>query len=309
MTTYLYTHNDLDALGCAIVTRLLYGESIKISYNSPFAIDESLIQALETENFEDSDQMLVADISPSKETCVKINEAYKKGLRVQLIDHHKTKMWINKYKWAICDDTSACGAKLLWIYNSPAHETIKNDAEYTQLIEAINAWDLWKTESPHRARGEELNSLLKFIGKTEFLESFLKNPQADSATPYSHIIGYLQRNRDKYVKRIIKDQLRKTNYHMDDLGNTYKIIFAGDYISEVGNAALNDEDSEDLKYVVIVNPNYGACSLRSRAGEVDVSAVAKRLGGGGHAGAAGFHLNSKERIARMVVKLLSTMDS
>jgi len=303
MGTRIFTHNDADAVGCVLVAKRFCAPITSISYNSYQSIDKNLIEFLEAGDF--TDTILIADISPSEETCQKLDTAYKQGAHIQLIDHHKTKMWINKYKWAICDDSTACAAKLLLLYYA------KNDGDqkFRDLIEAINAWDLWKLGSKHRARGEQLNTLLKFIGKKEFLRSFGTNPSADMESPYVEILSYLEKSKNAYVKRVIKEQLRKTEYRMDDLGNTFKIIFATDYISNIGNAALEDEDSEDLKYVVIINPAYGTCSLRGRPGETDVSAIAQKLGGGGHAAAAGFKIDSKERISRHVANLLGRIDS
>jgi len=308
MATYLYTHNDLDALGCAIVAELVYGNVTSTSYNSYQTIDGNIDRLLETGIGEDN-LLLIADICPSEETCEKLDAAHRAGNRIQLVDHHKTKMWVNKYKWAICDDSTACGAKLLWLLNKQAHQNIQDAEEYSKLIEAINAWDLWKLDSEHRERGERLNTLLKFIGRKEFLASFQKNPNADKAIPYAHVINYLEKSKNDYVKKVLREQLHKARYYMDDLGNTFKILFVTDYISDVGNAALADKDSEDLKYVVMINPVYGTCSLRAREGEIDVSTIAQRLGGGGHRAAAGFKTDVKERIERQIYKLLTKIDS
>jgi len=300
---HIFTHDDLDGVGPVILCNAAKMDLSTVIYNNYESIDHNLNAFLESNEYAANDTLLITDITPSEEMCEKLDTYHRNKIKVILLDHHKTKSWVSNYSWATYESTS-CGTRLVLQYLQP---NIPDKDLYFELVEAINAWDLWKLQSNFRTRGENLNTLLRFIGTHDFVETFSTNPTADNEKPYSLIIQYLNKNKEEYVKKVIEDQLLQAAYHMDDLGNTYKILFATDYISEVGHAALVHPDCEDLKYIVIVNPTIGMCSFRSK--DVDISNIAKKLGGGGHPSAAGCRIDSKSKIERYVVSLLDRLDN
>lgn len=89
---------------------------------------------------------------------------------------------------------------------------------------------------------------------------------------------------------------------MDKNSNRYIIVFATDYVSDIGNRILRSKDFADLDYVAIINPSRDTCSLRSQ-GKFDVASIAKQLGGGGHKNASGFHTNITETVEKKIVRL------
>ena len=92
-------------------------------------------------------------------------------------------------------------------------------------------------------------------------------------------------------------------------GKTFKILIAEDYIRDLGQAALADEDSEDLHYVAIVSPLNNTVSLRSRNNEdIDVAKIAKAFNGGGHFHASGFQVDWKRNLKNKIFKLLNGLN-
>jgi nanoRNase/pAp phosphatase (c-di-AMP/oligoRNAs hydrolase) len=181
---------------------------------------------------------------------------------------------------------------------------------YLDFVNAVTAWDLWQIESPHRKRGENLTSLLGFIGKEEFVTRFVHDPDADQrpTSTLEAIIRHLNARKERYVAQVLKEQLTHARYRMDGLGNTFKIIFATDYISEIAHAALKQPDCEDLHYICVINPVTNSCSLRSREGETDIGQIAKLVGGGGHASASGFPAKMTNLIEETIFKLLNSIE-
>jgi oligoribonuclease NrnB/cAMP/cGMP phosphodiesterase (DHH superfamily) len=179
---------------------------------------------------------------------------------------------------------------------------------YKEFVQAVAAWDLWILDSPQRQRGENLNNLLGFIGREAFVDAFVKDPNADELPTFKEITKFLVARRDRYVRQVLKEQLESSDARLDGFGNVFKIIFATDFISEIGHAVLDHPEAEDLKYVCVVNPVTNTCSLRSRDGETDIGKIAAMCDGGGHHSAAGFPVPFKEHLTEMIFGILNKLN-
>jgi len=310
---HLKTHNDLDAAACRIILEAAGNTISSTSYHDYNTIDESITYFIKNKKFKDGDTLVIADICPTQGVCEFIDRETPPGLTVDLIDHHKTRDWANKYKWAkIAQGTSAAALVFDKYYREPlpsaGYRAPSRRADYEKFVEAVTAWDLWQLSSPERKRGENLNSLLGFIGKDEFTCKFVDEPWCDLKEPLVSITKFLITRRDRYVLQVIKDQLEMVPQRMDGLGNKFKVIFCTDFHSEVGHAVLMHPDGEDLDYVCIVNPVSNSCSMRSRTPGVDISRIAKIVGGGGHNAAAGFPADFTKNIELTVYKILNSID-
>lgn len=312
---YIFSHSDLDGAASVTLCKLVYGDQLKsikfCNYNN---IDKELSKFLDEKVEENAQQeypdiplLLITDICPSDSILQRIHATT--HLAPFLLDHHKTKEQIlSKYSWAKFDKTK-CGTELVlaFLNNSPTNKYGKLFPEVDEWVASVSAWDLWKLSDPRRKRSEQLNMLCFFLGMEEFVNIFSKNINADQLDNYKQLIEYLEKNKKEYVNRIIKEQLRKTEYCMDGFGHTFKIIFASEYISDIGQAALADEDSEDLHFIAIVNPLTNTVSLRSRENEaIDVAKIAQAFNGGGHFHASGFHLDWKRPLKNKIFKLLNS---
>ena len=198
MVCHLKLHNDFDAVGCRIVAEASGLEIASTSYHTYKTIDESIVNYIKNKEFSNGDRLLICDICPNRETALLIDKEVKNGLNITLIDHHKTRAWVEKYVWA----------------------TVNLETSATET-----AWDIWKLESPYRARSEQMNTLLGFIGKDAFVKAFLENINADTAEPFKTIIGYLIARKKRYVSQVIRNQLEKTRCYVDGFRNRFKIIF------------------------------------------------------------------------------------
>lgn len=307
MVTHLKTHNDLDGVGCKIALTVAVGPLASFEYHTYATIDDAIVDFVRQRQYSPGDTLVLADICPTQSVCHLLDSDPPEGLTVRLYDHHKTRNWVGKYSWATINQEK-CGTELVFdAYCSQIQESTRE--LYRELCETIGAWDLWKKNSPLRKRGENLNTLLGFVGKEEFSRMFSRDPFADSASLIREIVRYLNARRDRYVHQVLKDQLQKAAYHRDGFGNTFKILFTTDYLSEIGEAALAYPDSEDVHYVCLINPDTNTCSLRARTGEIDVSTVAKAVNGGGHQAAAGFQVAFTEQIEEQVAGLLRDIES
>ena len=278
----LITHRDLDGVGCAVLAKKFLNIS-DIVYCTYDNIDETI------KNTDPKQTIIITDICPSQDVCKNFN----KFDDLILIDHHKTKIWLNKYKWAIFDQ-SKCGT---WLFSEWLLKNHVLEDDVINFCEAINAWDLWKLDSPYRTRGENLNNLLRFIGFDEFVDKFSKDIKAD-INQFSELISILDKRKIRFIKETVDKQLPQAMMRKDGKGRKYKILVVNEYVSEIGEEVLTRD--KEIDYVVMLS--WNKCFLRSK--KVDVSRIAKNLGGGGHAGAAGFIYNSRSKIESYIQRLL-----
>lgn len=298
------THNDLDAAGTVIVVTAAKIKIKRVMYNTYQTIETNLAEDIKQKNV----PVLITDICPSHGMCDILNTV---PTPIALFDHHKTRKFVKDYEWATFD-TTKCGTELA--YDAlKTRIADKNPEHYVKLLEklvlAIAAWDMWKKESEHRPRGEQLNSLIGFIGTRDFVDKFSINPDMDNVPTVKQILHYIEERKQRYIDQVIKKQLQSITINMDGYGNKFVILVATEYISELGDAVLNNTELEDIDYVCIINPTLGTCSLRSRSKEeTDVANIAKIFGGGGHKSAAGFPTDLVDLIKEIVIEKLNKLN-
>lgn len=95
---HLFTHNDLDGVGCGIVAKLAFGEEVVVSYNSIGRLNQNVAAFLEQAKIEDT--LLVTDLSVDEDNEKAISQFVEDGGKALLIDHHKSALHLNEHEWA-----------------------------------------------------------------------------------------------------------------------------------------------------------------------------------------------------------------
>jgi oligoribonuclease NrnB/cAMP/cGMP phosphodiesterase (DHH superfamily) len=304
MHTYLLTHTDLDGVGAAVLAKRTIPNLVSISYVDYDNIDTQLQILLNQKDVTKNDLLLITDISPSLGAAQVLAKHANENLMVKLFDHHDSRSWIADFPWATYDVTK-CGTSLFY------NEVCQLDpqmAAYKDFADSIEAWDIWKLDDPHRARGERLHTLHKFIGTEEFLRIFVEDCNADMNEPFVSMLRYIEAKKSKVIKSVLAATLESPLIRIDSLGRTFMIVFATDYVSEIAHELLDHPDYDDLKFVAVYNPIFETCSLRSRDNETDVSYIAKKLNGGGHKQASGYPYYSKRGIEENIFKMINTIE-
>lgn len=297
-TNLVIAHKDLDGSACVVLLNRFLEDRVRYILCDYNDVDKTVMDQLPRSDNKYK-EIYIVDICPNEETCAHLNSLHNNGTKVKLMDHHVTRSWVNKYSWAIYDK-DLCGCEI--VYRNI--KSTKNTSAYEDFTKSIGAWDLWKLDSPHRKRGEDLNAILKFIGLNDFIKMFTARPDQDKEQ-FVDILTWLSAKKDRYVKSIIDNQLHKSYVHSDGGGKQFKILFVTDYISDVGHAVLSHSEYEDLDYVVLVNPVMNSVSLRSRPTRADVAKISKNFGGGGHKAAAGFSKNLTGGMENKIASLLN----
>jgi oligoribonuclease NrnB/cAMP/cGMP phosphodiesterase (DHH superfamily) len=211
--------------------------------------------------------VIIADFSFKRDIMLELKR-YANSLIV--LDHHKTAeaelQGLDFCKF----DTTKSGARLVY-------EKFFPGAGMNWFVDYTEDRDLWKWKLPV---SKEINAAISsYPREFEVWEKLAERNFTTLATEGEAILRY----QDQVVKSHLKPIMRK-------IGNYYvPCVNATTQFSDIAGELAKDH-------------SFGVCwfqrqdhkfqfSLRSRSDGVDVSAIAKEYGGGGHRNAAGFELD------------------
>lgn len=282
-------------------------EPLDIIYSSNDDVDENIINAIKKIDL--YKKILVTDLSPRKEETIELMRLHSR--KIKLLDHHKTASYLNTHSFAevevYVDDHMTCGTELLYIYLSdlilnkykenPMFNVNYDEGRLRLFVELVRKYDTWewKTEALESDKNfsKMLNDLLGLITKDEFTDSMydsILNNRTFFPKRYINLLEQEEVVRNKYLDNKLKNVTIK-QWEGYEVG----FIIAEKYTSELGSLICN---KLDVDIAVIVTEN--SVSLRSI--DVDVSAIAKERGGGGHYCASGFPINKNKLFKYLFAK-------
>lgn len=258
MKYVLYHSNCYDGFGAAFAAWKKFGNDAKyipVSYGCP------------PPDMPDTEEVYIVDFSFPKDVTLSIAD---KVPRLVILDHHKTAEEnlrdIARPGVEVVFDMNRSGALIAWEFLHP-------DLPVPELIKHISDRDLWKFEMEG---SREVHSALVSLPFDFEIWDKLDVPTLISEG------GACQRFQQSVVDKIVKAAwVGKVDSKEVPIVNT---SFAW---SEVGEALLEKYPEAEFAASFTVFNDQVMWSLRSR-GEFDVSAIAKKYGGGGHKNAAGF---------------------
>jgi uncharacterized protein len=264
----LLTHTDLDGVGCAVVFSGVRPGEGPIDLVENGAIDERVREALTARLGEAAGhEVLVTDHGMDAATADAADEFVAAGGRFVLLDHHKSSLHLAGRAWATVDpDRSATGLLFDHLGRPPAY------AEFARLVEDH---DLWRHQDPRSAR---LAALVGLLGAERFLARFAGDPGVDLREGERLLVDNEEARRQDYLRRKV-EQARVVEID----GRRWGLCYAEQYQSDLAERLMSELA---VAATAIVNPGRRTVSLRGRG--VDVSGIAERFGGGGHARAAAF---------------------
>lgn len=331
MKIKLFTHTDLDGIGCAILAYLAFGrENVDVEYCDYGDIDESVRAFCETGLYRIYDHVYITDISISEDTadyiqseCIK----YMRELNWQLFDHHATALGLNKYEW--CDvkvnasvDSyfKTCGTELFAIY---LHEggafdhhgsyVIDNIDRFVKIVRDYDTWR-WKELGEEGVICKQVNDLFYIYGRDKFIRwaldqiytyrgpmevdyfgsgSFLAFESEGYSFPwFSEMDRILLEQKQKDIDIYVEEKNKQLAQKIDEFGNMYGVVFAERYFSELGNRLC--EMNPEIAYVAIIDICDGKIHYRTIRDDIDLgSDIAHSRGGGGHKKAARSEFDGK----------------
>ena len=310
MKIKLFTHTDLDGVGCAILLRRYYGsENIDFEFCEYDGFERNINKFIDSKSFERYEYVYICDMSFSEHTAEKIDSAENLKRKLCLIDHHQTALHLDKYDWAIVaeykkDGSRHCAISLLYEHIMKASEysvrKIKTSTpgvkSFVEMVRRYDTWEwytIYKDEEPRK-----WDDLLYIYGKKTFMDIVLKRLDLFGnlliASNEEFLLSIEERKRLEYIER--KNSLLKT---IEIKGFNVGVVFAERYISELGNELC--KLNPDIDFVAMVNMD-GYVSYRTIRGDINLGEFSKRFGGGGHAKASGNQIK-EEVISDLIQRL------
>lgn len=271
--------NCPDGLGAAWAARKMHGDNIEYYFES-----------YGSEKYPDVTGKNVLMVDFAYKSPEIMNDLNSKANSMLLLDHHKTAKEILEGK-IDCDhifDMNRSGARMAWDFFFPKRKA-------PNLIAYIEDRDLWKWEfRESREYLAALNSYPQTFETYDWVFS-LDNDNDD----YYGLEDFMSEGRAivRCQKQMVENAVKKAakGLLIAPDGENYKCSFLNsatlELVSDIGHE-LAKESGIGLVWGYSHKDSKMHCSLRS-IGEIDVSKIANKFGGGGHRNASGFEFKGK----------------
>ena len=310
LKTFIFTHNDLDGVGCGVIGKLYFLDAY-VQYCSYDNIDDTLLYFLShNKNILSEMRIIISDIYYKQDNS-DITEMLRMAGELIICDHHVTSAWLNNVIFQhnsfvnIIPDSDVCGTMLLFkILDTLYKDNIKKYKiiRIINFIENVNRWDVWQwvkylpetndieqlKDAINHNMSFTLNSAVYFYGIENFVNKMLMC--------FHDFIGFDDIVSEKLVefntKQInsVTDYIKTHHeYESEHYGKIpYTIIkLSSPNISLASLLCKNTMESDDKFLAIYIDEDKDAVSLRCNVEGIDLSVIAKECEGGGHKDAAG----------------------
>jgi oligoribonuclease NrnB/cAMP/cGMP phosphodiesterase (DHH superfamily) len=300
----LFTHTDLDGVGCAVLAQLLWGRSY---VNIDFCDYKDLANKIR--NFHENailsayTDVLVTDLHINRELTEILNRLHSPNRNVLLIDHHETSLPLREHSWAMIEpgkesEPNSATSLMFDVYKNKflANSKYNTISEFVYLVRLYDTWR-WEKDKVFGANARMLNSMLQCYKRDKFIETILMNIRENTIFSDEDLtaINLYEANIEDYVRERARTivPMRLKSYNIG-------VVFADLHVSHVGNYVAKHR--QDLDFVAIVSlPDK--VNLRGIKEDIHLGEIAKEFGGGGHPRAAGFVIRP-DQLNKVIFNLL-----
>ena len=286
----LFTHTDLDGVGCAMLAKLAFGEEVDISYCNYDDINENIMNYLNN-NDDSLSYIYITDISVNEEVAKLLD----KRIGVVLLDHHPTALGLNKYPWCkvMVEDLNGVktsGTKMFYHWlsmNGCLNEQLETNEALSRFAELVRNYDTWRWSElgEDGVICKQVNDLMYLYGRDRFITWCISEihddvfPRLYSADEL--LLNTKQKEIDEYV-----EEKNEQLFTSPMCGRVCGFVFAEKYVSELGNRLCKMHP--EIDYVAMIDMGSKTVSYRTVKDDIDLGKdVAQLFGGGGHPKAAG----------------------
>lgn len=302
----LFTHTDLDGVGCAILAKMAFVENVEISYCDYDKINQEVKEYILKKKYHD--MIHLTDISVNDTIAMDLNMIP----NVTLLDHHPTAAYLNKYSWAKVDcrdknerNMKTCGTEMYyhWLVNKGYLQ--QNDF-LISFVSIVRDWDTWRWVELG-AKGtisKNVNDLLGIYGIHRFIDKVFDKIFDDNTTfkltrQEEELLDIKQDEVDRMIDRKSSEVMI---FEKD--GYQFGAVYCDKYISEIGNVLCYVFGQ--LDFIALFDMNSGKVHLRAAKNDIDVGKIAAKHGGGGHPKSAAFVI--REEYSRGVIQSIMGLD-
>ena len=304
MNRIIFSHeSDIDGMGGVILSKIAFG---KIDYELFPNVDELELKFrsyIEKNYFDQYDEIYITDLSLLRPSIDMVNEDEILKNKVKLFDHHQRAIddGLGDYSFVTIEEKNEdgkkrCATEIFYEYLYKNNLISKNDTlkEFCELTRLEDTWT-WRDNNP---KAHDLAILFSAIGKEKYIDLMVKKIKNNDMTFSTEDLKNIQEKKDEY-ERELKKYIDSSLILMDEQNNRFGITFAPyEYRNEITDKIIMDGNKNNISYMIVValdKGDYGQKSYRSVVTGMDVNAVAKLHGGGGHPGAAGVNLTMEQR--------------
>ncbi|MDQ0343758.1 oligoribonuclease NrnB/cAMP/cGMP phosphodiesterase (DHH superfamily) [Lederbergia wuyishanensis] len=285
----LLSHNDLDGVGCGILAKLAFGKEVKVRYNSVSGLDREVAWFFENEKKDTF--LFITDLSVNEENEKRLDAFHHSGGKVQLLDHHLTSVHFNDYEWGrvVVEDADGklTSATSLFYEYLVAHQLMEPSVAVEEFVELVRQYDTWEWEKNDNHQAHRLNALFFLVSIEEFEEKMITRLKSSTHFDFSEFEEKILEMEENKIERYIGRKKREVVQTKVD-GLYAGVVYAELYHSELGNEL--GKEYPHLDYIAILNMGGKRVGFRTIHDHIDVSEVAGKYGGGGHAKASGCSL-------------------
>ncbi|UXD22558.1 hypothetical protein IPA_06210 [Ignicoccus pacificus DSM 13166] len=271
-------HNDFDGImGAIALYRLHSADRYKTIPSSRRKFLESFKKVVK----EEPELLYIVDIGPNESELDEIREILKeKNFKLVWMDHHKWSEKVLETVKELADevvyDRSTCGAGLAARYAKEKGADLCSCCE--ELVNLSCDIDLWIRSDP---RSEKMSIALgNRKWRSYLIEKLWRcvSWDKDWEDAYQEVIDEMKEFLDRVLTKAIKFEVKGVSVIVVPI--TRKEIAWVSFLAEF----LRQRDSYD---VIIFESDVGSLHMRRGSEKVDLSELARKLGGGGHPAAAG----------------------
>ena len=315
----LFTHTDLDGVGCAVLAKIAWGDKVDITFcHNPAEVTKSLLKMYENKSWREYNLVFVTDLSFDAE-ILKERKIYKEVVR--LFDHHGTTVEPFKpyYKWATVEiernGRLTCGTELFYQYLFK--KGLVGNRDY--FVEQVRLFDTWDWYTGKSNIPKYLSNLVFKLGLQYFLKNFterLKTRDVNELTIFNQyerdILVYEDTREQKDIESFMKQtyvcEVESSEICPDETRFKVGVVFNNSlYSSLLGNNMCRDM-GVDIAFMV--NLNKGRVEVRTAREDIDLGAwMQKFYAGGGHRKAAGGVLDITESVIKKCFDGVGTVKS
>lgn len=183
----VFHHSDLDGMGVKLVGMMyakLHGmdvETFKCNYSDVDTIITDRLQKIS--GTDGVSEILIGDISVQSKETAGILDVFNQVMEVNLLDHHATATWLNKYPWASVKEKDEYGVDrcgTYWVANYLFPSDLYKADSYPNLrtfVEWVDLYDTWKWMADPKnpiTKADDLNSLFKVLGEEAFTDNMFR---------------------------------------------------------------------------------------------------------------------------------------
>ncbi|MBC2580800.1 DHH family phosphoesterase [Clostridium sp. DJ247] len=290
MNIKIFTHNDLDGIGCAVLGLLCFDKA-DIEYCGYEDINSKVKAFIDNKGYDNYDHVYITDISITLELAEIINntepEVFEPGFNLcesfTLIDHHPTALHLEKYWW--CDievenELGKCSGTSLFYKHilQSLHYNVKlSNKKIKDFVETVRQYDTWEWKTVYKNDNpNKWNNLLGLYGIQKFVDRIINKLTTEEAFDFDDTdLLMLELDRDKKEQYFELKSKELVNIKIEN----YNVgaVFADQYISELGNYLA--EKFTEFDFIALIGNK--TVSYRGIKDNIDLGLVAKQFGGGG----------------------------